>query len=180
MRSSLAQLARVTSIALLISGIALSPSAVAKVTCAHRLDAESRTLAGMPEAPEPGVPYRTSVVTSTKYTVNPEPLLLLVRCEGHEDRQFLQLTPEESGGGAVRSTFVVEFEQSGKWLGALMDRGGRFFTVGPYVVAAPAGPASGSRANAGGSDAGLVVGGAAALGILAGVALLGRSRLRDA
>src|SRR3954468_5980904 len=97
MRSQLFKHAPVALIALLFAGLALPPAAPAKVTCSSRLDAKTRVLSGMPATPESGVAYETSIRTKTRYPANPYPLLMLVRCEGERDTQFMQVKPDRLG-----------------------------------------------------------------------------------
>jgi hypothetical protein len=180
MRHPSRHLARAPLIALILGGLLLPSSATAKVTCAEPLEAKARELVGMPPAPETGAAYHTSIVTSTRHPVNPEPLLFLARCEGREDRQFVQLTPVEPGGGRVRSSYSVTFKRTGRWVVALMDRSGTFFNVGTYHVSSPSNverEAGGGEGNeSGGFAVGLVVG----LGAIVGGAVLVGRRFRGA
>ena len=125
-----------TLLAIGLVSLLVPTHAAAKVTCAVQLDTKKRMLTGMPDSPQPGATYETSIRTKTRYPANPHPILMLVRCEGEEDRQFMQVKPDREG--AVRSQFSIEFKHRGHWVGALMDRGGRFFNIGPWDVGAPA------------------------------------------
>jgi hypothetical protein len=180
MRQPSRHLARAPLIALILGGLLLPSSATAKVTCAKPLEAKARVLVGMPPAPETGATYHTTIVTSTRHPVNPEPLLFLARCEGREDRQFVQLTPEEPGGGAVRSSYSVTFKRTGRWIAVLMDRSGTFYNVGKYDVSAPSKAereaGAGEGEDVGGLGVSLVVG----LGAIVGGAVLVGRRLRGA
>ena len=184
MRHAAGSLAGALLIALVVGGLAAS-GASAKVTCAEPMDFRTRALAGIPTSPQTGVTYRTSIRTATRYPANPEPILMLVRCEGPEDTQFAQVTPEEPGGGAVRSTFSVRFKRSGRWVVVLMDRGGRFFSVGSFDVGHTPRPMP-SGAAAGDVDGGndvpipLVVGLGAGMCAVAGAIVVRRRRWRDA
>lgn len=129
----------------LLAGLLLPSGAEAKITCASPPQRAQRSFEGLPSKPLAGVAYEAEIRTASRNNANPEPLLFVLRCEGAEDREFVQLTPIDPQGGSAdgRRRFRVEFERAGDWRIALMDRAGRFFDAGRYAVRSPRAPIEG-------------------------------------
>jgi hypothetical protein len=143
------------ALALVVAGLLLPTTSDGKVTCSGR---------GIPDAPAglPGLPreaevdrlYQLTVDLPDAHAVNPEPVLMAVRCAsladgattgrpGGSDSALFRGAASGRGG----SEFDVRFRQPGHWRVASMDVSGRFLDHGLYTVR----PASIAPATADGS-----------------------------
>lgn len=125
-------------------GLCLVPAgADAKITCADggapTADIE---VGGLPGRPEAARTYPLMLDLPRRHAVNPDPLLLILRCEiERKERHHLagaesnQIAGVDTGEGAY--SFDVRFERPGRWRMVAMDRSGLFHDLGFLRVASP-------------------------------------------
>jgi len=161
----------------------LPAASEAKVTCDGRgIPDASVELPGLPREAEAGRLYELTVDLPEAHAVNPQPVLMAVRCTSLADEPATG-GPDGSdsalfrgtSAGDVGSRFDVRFLRPGRWRVASMDVSGHFLDYGFYTVR----PASIATAGTNGSTLMPVLVGAGGVAALAGLATaLGRRRRR--
>jgi hypothetical protein len=167
----------IAAAAVVVGCLALTGTAGAKVSCepgGYRGGVVP--LPGLPENPEAGVTYPVAIDLHEGSAVNPEPLLMALRCETSGYARFSDAgSARFSGttGPGPATRFDVRFPQSGSWRVASMNISGQFRDHGFFTVR-PAAADSGSVDDRGGVRPALI--GAASIAVLAGLAFAIRRR----
>ena len=154
----------------------LPAASEAKITCDGRgIPDVPAGLPGLPRGAEAGRLYELTVDLPDAHAVNPEPVLMALRCGSRPEGP----TTDRLGGGGsalfrgtsagdeAGSTFDVRFHRPGRWRVASMDVSGHFRDYGFYMVR----PASIAPAGTGGSTLIPVLVGAGGVAALAGLAI---------
>jgi hypothetical protein len=150
-----AALPRLAIVAAVIAGslaAAFPAGAGAKMSCEQRVEAARLELEGLPADPDVGRSYGVTATLSEERAVNPQPLLLAVRCPSGgrgrtipytEPSDFAEFRGTANGEGAY--AFDVRFRRVGRWRVGALDVSGTFHDVGFYDVRPPAPATAGAQ-----------------------------------